>query len=141
MAWSPLMMKRMSQVRDLRMRMAEVHLLREERALEERRSEQAQRRQDLARTETDARDAARKANETLVGRTTGGRSGITQWALDRQQARRDVAQAHALVEDAVAAQARQQRVCEDARQRWRGTRFDVERLRLLTEATPDDSRD
>ncbi|SEK63989.1 hypothetical protein SAMN05216359_102505 [Roseateles sp. YR242] len=142
MKWSRPVLDKLAKVRDVRLRLAEAAVSREDRALDARLVEEEQAGEALTEGRQRSEQAAQAADDALVARSTGGRSGITQWRVDRTRAKRIVEDAQEALSAACASTERQRGMCADTRAQWRELRFDVERLKALIEhgAKPPGSR-
>jgi hypothetical protein len=130
---SPSMLAKLDQVRDIRLRLAEQEKLRADQELAASKQAEEQARTELANTQQRSADKTAQANQALLGRTAGGRMGISEWHEARRQAEFDVRLARGKLEDAVSTRVGKEMDCSTARDHWRGSRFEVERLRLLSE--------
>ena len=133
MRWSPSMMSKLSQVREVRMRLAEMDLVRADEALaQSKQAEEAARNALVDTTERSAEQTA-QADRALVTTVAGGRRGITEWQGARKRAQAAIETARGKVDDAVSARVGKELESSTARGRWRETRYELERLRLLDE--------
>jgi hypothetical protein len=133
MRWSPSMMSKLSQVREVRMRLAEMDLVRADEALaQSKQAEEAARTALVDTTERSAEQTA-QADRALVTTVSGGRRGITEWQGARKRAQAAIETARGKVDDAVSARVGKELESSTARGRWRETRYELERLRLLAE--------
>lgn len=133
MRWSSSMISKLARVRDIRMRLAEMELSRTDHDLADCRQVEEQARNALAATTERSVAETAQANKALLARTAGGRRGISEWQAAHKRAKSATQKASGNLDDAVSNRVGKEMEFWTARSRWRDARFEVERLRLLTE--------
>ena len=137
MRWQPTMIARLGRVRALRMHLAERELTQAEHALSLSREAEQHAQQAVvdAAAQRDLEVVA--ADQDLLSRQAGGRTGISGWHTARKKAQAHVQAAQDRASDAVSQRLDKDLECDAARQRWRDRRLQVEKLRMLIEGMGD----
>jgi hypothetical protein len=133
MHWQPALIERLSRVRDMRMRLAEMELVRADAVLAASRLAEQDARQNVEHTGQRSEREIAEADQTLLSRRVGGRHGITNWHATRTRSQRAVQIAKEAADDAASERLEQELKCSAARKRWRHMRLQVERMKLLGE--------
>jgi hypothetical protein len=133
MRWQPALITRLGRVRDVRMRLAELELTRDELELAARRQAEQRARDDVVTITQRSRHDIAEADQTLLTRPVGGRHGITDWHGARKRAARAVVTAQGQADEASSERVDQDLACSAARRHYRQMRLDVERMELLCE--------
>lgn len=131
MRWQPHLIERLQRVRDVRMRLAEMELAREDSRLAERREAEAQARDKVVTTTASSEASVAEADRTLLERREGGRHAITDWQGARKRAALAVSTAQSEASEAASERVDQELACSAARRQYRQMRLDVERMKLL----------
>lgn len=139
MRWQPALIDRLAKVRDLRMRLAEMELVRADAAVKDAQAAELEAQQALKSATSQRSDDIAQADQALLVGRTGGRRGIQDWQEARKQAEVAVHQAQARAGDSASQRLEAELASSTARATWRGMRVNAERLRLLTEQFQDPS--
>ncbi len=131
MRWQPNLLDRLSRVRDVRMRQAEMELASADAQLAACRDAELSARQQVEVTTQRSEAEIALANRDLLTRRASGRHGITDWHAARTHAKAAVHRAQADADDTASERLSQELTCSAARKRWRQMRLEVERMKLL----------
>ena len=131
MRWQPALMTRLSRVREVRLRLAEMAVSRAEEALQASRDAERNAQEALAQAAVQQQLDIAKANDVLLSGQRGGRYGISDWQSERKRAQRTVQKAQGDAGEAASARLDRELASSAARKDWRDKRLNVERLRLL----------
>lgn len=134
MRWQPTVVARLSRVRDLRMRLAEMELTHAELELASRRQAEQRARGEVETALQRSRQEIAEADRSLLTRRVGGRHGITDWHDARKRASHAVVTAQGHADEASSERVDQELACSTAHGRYRQMRIDVERIKLLCES-------
>jgi len=137
MRWQPTMIARLGRVREVRLRLAERELTQADHALKLSREAELHAQQAVVDATAQREIEVVAANQTLLSRHAGGRTGISGWHTARKKAQANVQSAQDRASEAVADRLEKDLERDAVRQRWREKRLDVERLRLLTQGLGD----
>lgn len=134
------MISKLTAVRDLRLRLAELTLANADRQLAGSKDAEEQAGFELAATTGRSAAETAEANQALLQRKAGGRMGISDWQAARKRLQFAVQAAHVKADDAVSHRIGKELECSTARTHWRVAQVNVERLRLLSEEMDAETR-